>query len=171
MICLFGLFRKVRILENRESNFSNYNNPTTSNNNRSNNFNNNTSHNHNLNYLPNATRIDPNETFKIPSEFQRMRPANTNLNTNNAIPFSPNPFTPQNQRGIVYSNNPVMSSTNNSKTYNNNNNNNANYIHSNQNQNYIPPDSPVIHAQGRLSLKSPSVTSQINFTLPRRLRK
>lgn len=113
----------------------------------------------------NLNQIDPNETLRIPNDLQhpqqttRIRNGRINNNQlqiqqNNNVQFSP--F--MNGNGTPQTRSFVRHNTNNRNFHTNNIYNNNNPIFANN----IPPDSPVIHAQGRLSLKSPSVNAQIN---------
>lgn len=79
----------------------------------------------------NAVQIDPNETLRIPNEFQyphHQKPLRNHYSSN--VPYSP--FINNHRGGVP--------------------------------QSYFvpPPDSPLIHAPGRLSLKSPSISNTNN---------
>lgn len=117
-----------------------------------------------------AAQIDPNETLRIPNDLQHLQQTTTifrngrnnnnqhQIQQNNNIQFSP--F--MNGNGTHQTKSFVRHNTNNRNFHTNNLYNNNNPLFSNN----IPPDSPVIHAQGRLSLKSPSVNAQMNSPFP-----
>ena len=89
----------------------------------------------------NSVQIDPNETLRIPIEFQHHQ----NQNTQSTSKMNPNNrFTNSHIRreydNVQYS--PFI--------------NRPNQMASS----FIPPDSPLIHVNGRLSLKSPSIKSR-----------
>lgn len=81
----------------------------------------------------NSMQIDPNETLRIPSEFQQHQhhpKQNGHLHRSREnVQYSP----------FINCPNPTIGFTNSS---------------------LIPPDSPLIHVNGRLSLKSPSINSK-----------
>ncbi len=90
----------------------------------------------------NSIQIDPNDTLRIPSEFHQQtskipqQPPRNNRNSYN-VPYSPfmNPTQPH--RG---------------------------YTSAFPQSSFVPPpDSPLIHVPGRLSLKSPSISNTPNI--------
>ena len=88
----------------------------------------------------NQVQIDPNETFRIPIEFQQPHPP----------PSFQSKTRTANRGNVQYS--PFINRT---------------PIHSRESRAYVnsfvpPPDSPLIHASGRLSLKSPSINQNNN---------
>jgi hypothetical protein len=85
----------------------------------------------------NSVQVDPNETFRIPIEFQQPTSARNRRDAQvQYSPFLNRTPVATNMRGGPFSMAP-------------------------------PPDSPVIHAQGRLSLKSPSINNfQMNSPFP-----
>lgn len=90
----------------------------------------------------NQVQIDPNETFRIPSEFQQQHPP---------PPFQSSKTRSASRGNVQYS--PFINRT---------------PVHARESRAYAnsfipPPDSPLIHASGRLSLKSPSINSNNNY--------
>ena len=108
----------------------------------------------------NLNQIDPNETLRIPNDLHhpirngRINNNQLQIQQTNNVQFSP--FI--NANGTPQTRSFVRHNTNNRNFHNNNIYNNSNPIFTSN----IPPDSPVIHTQGRLSLKSPSVNAQMN---------
>lgn len=90
----------------------------------------------------NSVQIDPNETLRIPIEFQHHQ--NQNIQSTSKMNHQNNRFTNTHIRrehdNVQYS--PFI--------------NRPNQMASS----FIPPDSPLIHVNGRLSLKSPSINSR-----------
>lgn len=87
----------------------------------------------------NQVQIDPNESFRIPSEFQQHQ--------HPPPPFQSSKTRSTNRGNVQYS--PFINRT---------------PVHSRESRAYVnsfipPPDSPLIHASGRLSLKSPSISN------------
>jgi len=83
-------------------------------------------------------QIDPNETFRITSEFQQQHPP---------PPFQSSKTRSASRGNVQYS--PFINRT---------------PVHARESRAYVnsfipPPDSPLIHASGRLSLKSPSINN------------
>ena len=102
----------------------------------------------------NSVQIDPNESYRIPIEFHHPHPQHRNLNPNPSnIPQQP---TRNNNRNytvnVPYS--PFM---------NNRTPSNPNPYNRGQSTFIPPPDSPLIHVPGRLSLKSPSISNNNNY--------
>lgn len=95
----------------------------------------------------NQVHIDPNETFRIPSEFQQPQQQQQQ--------HPPPPFQSSKSRSgyrgsAQYS--PFINRT---------------PLHARESKPYVnyfnpPPDSPLIHTSGRLSLKSPSISNNNN---------
>ena len=79
----------------------------------------------------NSIQIDPNETLRIPTEFQHRQPT---LKLNQKSRHREQEYSP-----FINRSNQNIGLTSSS---------------------FMPPDSPLIHINGRLSLKSPSINSK-----------